>query len=81
MNAVAQALSPELFRPGGDRARAMIFVRGKQLSLQFEAKDSAALRAIMSSCLRMLAASLNVSSSLIQLEDSHQPSKSDKSVE
>jgi tRNA threonylcarbamoyladenosine modification (KEOPS) complex Pcc1 subunit len=81
MNAVAEALSPELSRPGGDRARARIFVRGRQLRLQFEAKDSTAIRAIMSSWLRMLAASLNVSTSLIQLEGSYQRSKSDKRAE
>jgi tRNA threonylcarbamoyladenosine modification (KEOPS) complex Pcc1 subunit len=78
MNAVTQALSPELSRPGSGRAKARLFVRGRQLSLQFEAKDSTALRAIMSSCLRMLAATLNVSTSLIQLEGSYQASKSDR---
>lgn len=66
--AIADALGPELFHPAGEKARARIDVRGRKLSLRFEAKDSTALRAIVSSYLRMLAASMNVSESLIQLE-------------
>jgi tRNA threonylcarbamoyladenosine modification (KEOPS) complex Pcc1 subunit len=54
-------------------------VRGLTMSLHFRARDSVALRAIMSSGLRILAASLNVSSALIHLERSHSISKNDKS--
>lgn len=77
MKAIAQGLSPELRHPASERANARIVIRGGKLSLRFEASDSAALRAIMSSYLRLLAASLNVSDSLIQLERS--ASKTDKS--
>ncbi len=68
--AIAAALTPELQHPAGEKARAKIFMRGKKMGLQFSARDSAALRAIMSSYLRMLNASLNVSNSLVQLESS-----------
>jgi tRNA threonylcarbamoyladenosine modification (KEOPS) complex Pcc1 subunit len=78
-DAIAKALSPELFHPVAERAMARLVVRGLTMSLHFEAKDSIALRAIMSSALRILAASLNVSDSLIQLEHSYSISKSDKS--
>lgn len=77
--AIAHALTPELSHPAGEKARARIMIRGKKLSLRFEARNSTTLRAIMSSYLRMLAASLNVSDSLMQLEHSHQTRKSDKS--
>ncbi len=66
--AVAAALAPELQHPAGKKAKASILVRGKKMSLQFYARDSTTLRAIVSSYLRMLAASLNVSNSLFQLE-------------
>ena len=78
-NAIAKALRPELFHPAGERANARLRVRGLTMSLHFEARDSIALRAILSSGLRILAASLNVSDSLIRLERSHSISKSDKS--
>jgi tRNA threonylcarbamoyladenosine modification (KEOPS) complex Pcc1 subunit len=68
MNAVAEGLSPELRHPASKRARARILISGKKLNLQFEASDSAALRAIMSSYLRLLAASVNVSNALIEIE-------------
>jgi len=77
MRAVADALTPELSHSAGEKARASIVTRGKALSLRFEARDSTALRAIMSSYLRMLAATLNVSKSLLQLE--HEVRKADKS--
>lgn len=66
--AIAAALAPEIQYPAGKKAKARILVRGKKMSLQFYAKDSTTLRAIVSSYLRMLAASLNVSNSLFQLE-------------
>ena len=77
-DAIAKALSPELFNPAGERATARLVVRGLTMSIHFEARDSIALRAIMSSGLRILAASLNVSDSLIQLERSYSISKGDK---
>lgn len=79
MRAVAEALIPELSHPAGEKARATIVTRGKALDLQFEARDSTALRAILSSYLRMLAASLNVSKSLMQLEQISELRETDKS--
>jgi tRNA threonylcarbamoyladenosine modification (KEOPS) complex Pcc1 subunit len=79
MRAVAEALAPELSHPAAEKAGAKIVTRGKALSLTFEARDSTALRAIMSSYLRMLAASLNVSNSLLELERVSQARKTDKS--
>ncbi|MGD0176962.1 MAG: KEOPS complex subunit Pcc1 [Candidatus Bathyarchaeia archaeon] len=81
MDAIAQGLGPELRHPAGERATAKIVIRGRKLSLRFEANDSAALRAIMSSYLRLLVASLNVSDSLMQLERSHAPGKTDNSTD
>ena len=81
VDAIAQGLGPELRHPAGDRAIARMVTRGRKLSLRFEANDSAALRAIMSSYLRLLAASLKVSDSLIRLERSHAPRKTDKSTD
>jgi tRNA threonylcarbamoyladenosine modification (KEOPS) complex Pcc1 subunit len=81
VDAIAQGLGPELRHPAGERAIARMVTRGRKLSLRFEANDSAALRAIMSSYLRLLAASLKVSDSLIRLERSHAPRKTDKSTD
>jgi len=77
-DAIAKALSPEFFHPASKRAMARLVVRGLTMSIDFEAKDSVALRAIMSSGLRILAASLNVSDTLIRLERSYLGSKVDK---
>lgn len=79
-NALAKALSPEVLHSAGERAMARLVVRGLVMSLHFEARDSIALRAIMSSYLRILAASLNVSESIIEVERVGSTSKSDKSV-
>lgn len=81
MNAIAAALGPELHHPASEKAGARILARGRKLNLRFAARDSTALRAIMNSYLRMLAASLNVSYSLTQLERSHRIRKSDKGAE
>lgn len=81
MTAIAQGLTPELRHSAGERAAVRIVIRGRKLSLRFEANDSAALRAIMSSYIRLLAASLNVSNSLMQLERSRVPNKTDKKVD
>ena len=68
MEAIAEALRPEILHPAGEKAQARVTKRGKRLKLQFEARDSSALRAIMTSYLRLLAAAVNVSGSLRQLE-------------
>ena len=68
MNAIAEALSAEILHHAGEKAQARITKDGKTLKLQFEARDSSALRAIMTSYLRLLAAAVNVSRSLRQLE-------------
>lgn len=79
MLAVARALNPEAMHPAGRKAQARIVSRGKTLRLSFEAKDTSTLRAIVSSYLRLLAASLNVCKSLLQLERSAADSRRDKS--
>jgi tRNA threonylcarbamoyladenosine modification (KEOPS) complex Pcc1 subunit len=53
--------------------------RGSSLTLRFEADNSAALRAILSSYLRLLSASLNVCNSLKELEQSAELMKPEKS--
>jgi tRNA threonylcarbamoyladenosine modification (KEOPS) complex Pcc1 subunit len=68
MEAIAQALSPELSHPAGEKAEAQLVKRGRVMRLRFAARDSSSLRAIMNSYLRMLAATLNVSASLLELE-------------
>jgi tRNA threonylcarbamoyladenosine modification (KEOPS) complex Pcc1 subunit len=68
MEAIAEALRPEILHPAGEKAQARITRGGKMLKLQFEARDSSALRAIMTSYLRLLGAAVNVSRSLRQLE-------------
>ncbi|MGA2627076.1 MAG: KEOPS complex subunit Pcc1 [Candidatus Bathyarchaeia archaeon] len=68
MEAIAEALHPEILHPAGEKAQARITKGGKMLKLQFEARDSSALRAIMTSYLRLLGAAVNVSKSLRQLE-------------
>jgi tRNA threonylcarbamoyladenosine modification (KEOPS) complex Pcc1 subunit len=68
MEAIAEALRPEILHPAGEKAQARITKRGKKLKLQFEARDSSALRAIMTSYLRLLGAAVNVSRSLRQLD-------------
>ena len=70
--AIADALRPEAAHPTGNKASARIVTKGRQLTIGLEAKDSATLRAIMNSHLRMLAASLNA---LLQLEQLQVPKK------
>ena len=69
MDAIAEALRPEILHPAGEKAQASVTKRGKMLKLQFKARDSSALRAIMTSYLRLLAVAVNVSKSLRQLEN------------
>jgi tRNA threonylcarbamoyladenosine modification (KEOPS) complex Pcc1 subunit len=70
LSAIVDSLRPELQHPAGEKARAQISTRGKSLTLRFEANNSTALRAILSSYLRLLAASLRVCDNLIKLERS-----------
>lgn len=79
-NAMAEALSPELSHTAGERASARIVIDGRKLTLMFEGRDSTALRAIMSSYLRMLAAAMNVSNSLIRIEPPAQSKTTNKAV-
>ena len=78
LDAIALAMEPELQHPAGERAQAQLRIRGKRLTIMFEAEDSTALRAIMSSYVRMLKATINVSRSLIQLEHDERSRKTDK---
>ncbi len=71
MEAIAEALRPEILYPAGDKANARITKRGRTLKLQFEARDSVALRAIMTSYLRLLGTAVNVSRSVLELEINH----------
>ncbi len=68
MLALLQALKPEAAHPASKKARVRIVGKGKTLKLSFEARDTSALRAVVSSYMRLLAASLNVCKSLAQLE-------------
>ena len=69
MEAIAEALRPEILHPAGEKAQARVTKKGKTLKLHFEARDSSALRAVMTSYLRLLAVAVNVSKSLRQLEN------------
>ena len=78
MRAIADALRPEAAHPAGRKANAVIVAKGKQLILRFEGEDSTTLRAIMSSYLRMLTASLNTCNAVLQLERPSSRSERDK---
>ena len=75
LEAIAQALSPELSHPAGQKAEARLTRKGKILRIEFVARDSSSLRAIMSSYLRMLAATISVSKFLLELEHTSTPPK------
>jgi tRNA threonylcarbamoyladenosine modification (KEOPS) complex Pcc1 subunit len=75
LKAILDSLRPELHHPAGEKARARISTRGKSLLIYFEANNSTLLRAIFSSYLRLLAASLRVCDSLIKLERSSRTSQ------
>lgn len=68
LNAVADALMPEALHHAGPKARVRIAKQGRGLKLRFSAQDSSSLRAVMSSYLRMLKASVNVCGSVLELE-------------
>lgn len=75
VEAIANALKPELLHPASEKAWATIARHGKTLKLEFTASDSSSLRAIISSYLRMIAASLNVSNALLELDKSRSESR------
>lgn len=73
--AAAEALRPEAAHPAGRKGRATISIKEKQLIVRLEARDSRALRAIMTSYLRMLAAVLNVLNALERPQASRKQAK------
>jgi len=66
VRAIATALKPEASHPAGEKANAMVVLRGQHLKITFRARDSASLRAIMTSYLRMLKATITVCGSLLE---------------
>jgi len=66
--AIAAALAPEALHPAGEKAHARLKLERQKLKIKFEARDSSSLRAIMNSYLRMLKASNDVCSRMLQLE-------------
>ena len=68
MRAIVAAIRPEIVHPAGTKANAAIVARGNRMILKFEAKDSTTLRAILSSHLRLIRASVNTFSAVLQLE-------------
>jgi tRNA threonylcarbamoyladenosine modification (KEOPS) complex Pcc1 subunit len=75
MRAIADGLRPEASHPTGGKASTRMTTRGNQLVLRFEGKDSTTLRAVVSSYLRMLRASLNAFNALLRLERAPQTQK------
>ena len=76
LNATAVALAPEVAHPAGKRAEVTVQVRGNMLKVRIGARDSAALRAVMTSYLRMLKAISNVFASLACSETGKRKSSS-----
>ena len=68
VKAIIDALKPELLHPAGDKTQAKIITRGRLLELAFKSRETTTLRAILSSYLRLLSASINTCNALIQLE-------------
>ena len=71
VHAIAAALKPEASHPAGEKANAKIILRGRKLKIIFRARDSPSLRAIMSSYLRMLKATITVCGSLLEMDRRH----------
>ncbi|MGO9644409.1 MAG: KEOPS complex subunit Pcc1 [Candidatus Bathyarchaeia archaeon] len=65
LKSVFNSLLPELHNSPGHRARASAKAYNRTLQLNFEAEDSTALRAIISSFLRITKASLNACDTLM----------------
>ena len=74
MRAIADALKPEAV---GRKTRTVMIEKPKELVVIFEAKNSTILRAIMSSYLRMIRASLNASNALLEQERASSEPRSD----
>jgi tRNA threonylcarbamoyladenosine modification (KEOPS) complex Pcc1 subunit len=68
MLAVADALKPETMHLAGSRAWTTVVARGRELVLRFEGRDSASLRAVVTSYLRLIRASVNSSNALLELD-------------
>jgi len=68
IDAIAAALGPEASHPTGEKANAKVMRRGQRLKIVFKARDSASLRAIVNSYLRMLKATTTVCGSLLEME-------------
>jgi tRNA threonylcarbamoyladenosine modification (KEOPS) complex Pcc1 subunit len=68
VRSIAAALRPEASHPAGEKANAKIILRGRKLKIMFRARDSPSLRAIMSSYLRMLKATITVCGSLLEMD-------------
>jgi len=75
MRAIADALKPEAV---GRKTRTVMIEKPKELVVRFEAKNLTILRAIMSSYLRMIRASLNASNALLEQERASSEPRSDK---
>jgi len=69
--AIAAALAPEALHPASEKANAKIALRGRRLRIVLRARDSASLRAIMNSYLRMLKATTSVCGLLMDVEGRH----------
>jgi tRNA threonylcarbamoyladenosine modification (KEOPS) complex Pcc1 subunit len=67
LDAIANSLLPELRSSQGKRAHALRTLRKRTLQLNFDADGSAALRAIMSSYLRITTACINSCDAVAQL--------------
>ena len=66
-DSIAKSLEPELSNPAGSKARAHMKIRSNSLELNFQARDTTALRAILNSYLRMIKASTSVTETVLQL--------------
>lgn len=66
MSATMLALKPELHYPAPKRAAVTLVGRGRNLILSVKARNSSALRAVLSSYLRMICAALNTLNELSQ---------------
>jgi tRNA threonylcarbamoyladenosine modification (KEOPS) complex Pcc1 subunit len=68
LKAIQAALRPEAVQPTGEKAQARVTVGRRVLKIRFRARDSSSLRAIMSSYMRMLRATVSVCEALSYLD-------------
>jgi len=73
IEALVAALAPETLHPAGDKAEASVRISGKVLRVTITARDSSALRAIVTSYIRMLKAVSNVFASISDVTREHIP--------